>query len=133
MMTTLEKKQSKLEYQRVWRKNNPEKTKASAAKYRSKNREKLKKASAAWRKENPEKMAKCISNWRKNNPEKAKMIQDRTNANNAELRSQYYKDRRKKYNAYMVEYRKNNLERCREISRVAARKHYHSKLNKYKH
>ena len=32
-MTTLEKKQSKLEYQRAWRKNNPEKTKASVGKF----------------------------------------------------------------------------------------------------
>ena len=55
--------------------------------------------------------------WRKNNPDKAKEIQDICKRNTTELRSQYYKDRRDKYNAYMIEYRKNNLERCKAIQK----------------
>lgn len=73
-----------------WRKNNPEKFKATQKKWQQNNKEKVNQKSREWRNKNPEKAREILKNYRKRNPEKIKLI-DREN----HLRSNYNIDIKK--------------------------------------
>lgn len=60
------------ETSKQYRKNNPEKVKASKEKYCKNNPEKVKKVYDRYRKNNPEKVRAKNNRWKKNNPEKVK-------------------------------------------------------------
>jgi hypothetical protein len=75
-----------IEYQKNWKKENPEKVKSYSDNYWSKNPDKLKekrsRSTKKWRSKFPEKANEKARKWRKANPEKVKEINKRHRANN---------------------------------------------------
>lgn len=61
-----------LEDSNNWKRNNPDKVKATRARWREENREWCREYSAAYRKENPEQVKATTTKWRAENPEKIK-------------------------------------------------------------
>ncbi|MBA7550996.1 hypothetical protein ES705_43529 [subsurface metagenome] len=62
----------KKEYNKNWRKNNPEKVREGHKNWRKNNPEKVRESNKNWRKSNPEKVRENRKRWKKNNPEKVR-------------------------------------------------------------
>lgn len=62
--------EQKKEHEREWRKNNPEKIKASREKWREANRERINANKRAWYVRNKEKANATVKEWRSNNKDK---------------------------------------------------------------
>lgn len=70
-----EQKQSRAEYSKKWRKNNPEKAAAHAKKSRIKNRDKVLKRQRKWREKNEEHCLNMSKEWYRNNKNRVKDLQ----------------------------------------------------------
>ncbi len=104
----------KKEYNIAWRRNNPEKQKAIAQRYREKHREQIRKYARDWCHNNLHKGNEWSKIWRTNNPERFKEIQKRycSKPEVKERKSEWQK-----------EWIKNNPGKVKEI-----RKRYYNKL-----
>lgn len=80
-------------YQKNWRKNNPEKHKQYLSKWRRENPKKYKLYHDKWTKENPDKMKEYSAKYRRENPAKRKESIKKWIKNNPEI----YKKRCRKY------------------------------------
>ena len=65
-------KEQRKEYQRQWRKNNPDKVRANSRRWRKNNPDKVREYNQTWRENNPDKVKGYAANYRKNNPEKVR-------------------------------------------------------------
>jgi len=101
---------------REWVKKNPEKRKASLAKYDKKaywerNRDHEIERNKQWKKDNPEKVLEIAREWRKNNPDKVKAMKQRD-----------YQKNKEKCDARNKEWRRKNPDKLKEIAERSRQK-----------
>ena len=62
----------RLEYQRQWRKNNPDKVREYNQTWKKNNPDKVREYNQTWKKNNPDKVQEYSAKYRKNNPDKVR-------------------------------------------------------------
>lgn len=131
-------KQCRLNTQKKYREENPEKVAASNKKWQQKNKEKIavynKKYNKKYREENPEKVAAHSKKWQQENPERAATSSRKWNQKNkekmAEQRKQYEQKNKEKIAARKKKYREENPE---YKEKIAARTKKYREENKELH
>ena len=102
------------EYDKNWRKANPEKVKEYSKKWKNANPKKAKKSVKNWRKANPEKVKESVENWQKANSEEVKKNVKNWQKANPEYQKNWREANPKKVKERTKKWQKVNPEKIKE-------------------